>query len=87
MHIKLTLTVDDKIIDRAKQYARNHKLSVSQMVESYFRRVTQPTAIEKASLPPITRSLKGSLKIRSNKPYKKLLTDALENRYETKSVS
>jgi len=60
---KLTLSIEDEIIKKAKEYARKHNKSISQMVESYFRNLTENQksgALYKAA--PITDSLAGSLK-------------------------
>lgn len=60
---KLTLSIEDEIIKKAKEYARRHNKSISQMVESYFRNLTENQksgALSKTT--PITDSLAGSLK-------------------------
>ena len=36
MNTKLTLSVDQKIIEEIKSYAKMHKVSLSKMVENYF---------------------------------------------------
>ena len=36
MDTKLTLRLNDNVIERAKIYARNHKISLSKMIESYL---------------------------------------------------
>lgn len=65
MQTKLTLRVDNALIEQAKRYAQEHGTSLSQLVADYFTVLV--TAGEsktdfKASLPPITRSLSGILK-------------------------
>ena len=42
MGTKLTLRLNDNVIERAKIYARNHKVSLSKMIESYLDSVTKP---------------------------------------------
>jgi hypothetical protein len=37
---KLTLKLDKAAIDSAKQYAKEHKNSLSRMVENYFRNIS-----------------------------------------------
>jgi hypothetical protein len=65
METKLTLRLDDELIESAKREARNRGTSVSQMVADYFRgiqsRKTSPRDSRKP-LPPVTASLHGSLK-------------------------
>jgi hypothetical protein len=58
---KLTLSVDDGVVLRAKRYARQQGVSISQMVEAYLDVVTGPSS-PVAQDAPILRSLRGSLK-------------------------
>jgi hypothetical protein len=41
MKTKLTLTIDDSIIEAAKRYAKDEKKSISALVESYLEFVTR----------------------------------------------
>ena len=58
---KLTLSVDDRVISRAKRYAKRRGVSISSMVEAYLAEVAQPTE-GPAHDAPILRSVRGSLK-------------------------
>ena len=66
MSKKLTLRLDEKLIKRAKKYAREKGTSVSQLVANYFQAIDNPTqdtsSTSEDKLPPITRSLAGALK-------------------------
>jgi hypothetical protein len=68
---KLTLSVNKSVISRAKRYARQTGISVSEIVETYLDTVTEPPALKK--MPPILRSLKGSLKNADIEDYKRHL--------------
>ena len=59
MSAKLTLSVDPAVVSRAKRYAKQRGLSVSQM-ETYLDTVSRPLA--KRDLPPLTRALYGTLR-------------------------
>jgi hypothetical protein len=59
---KLTLSVDDEVISRAKRYAKQHGVSVSAMVEAYLDSVAASPSKEDKSLPPVLRSMRGMLK-------------------------
>ena len=61
MQTKLTLRLDDKLISRAKSYARKSGKSVSQIVASYFSLLDDEPGKETSEFTPIVRSLKGSL--------------------------
>jgi len=69
---KLTLSVDDRVVSRAKRYAKLRGASVSQMVEAYLDAVAGPRspATEDA---PILRSVRGSLKKADLEQYKRHL--------------
>jgi hypothetical protein len=56
---KLTLSVDDRVVSRAKRYAKQRGVSVSEMVEAYLAAVAEPCPAERDA--PILRSVRGSL--------------------------
>ena len=63
MTTKLTLTMDDEVIKKAKGYAAGKGRSLSELVENYFLSLTYgnvPT--DKDELTPAVRSLMGSFK-------------------------
>ena len=57
---KLTLSIDDAVIIRAKRYASKHGFSVSKLVALYLDTVVSPQSEAKEA--PILQSLRGSLK-------------------------
>jgi len=69
---KLTLSVDERIVARAKRYAKQQGVSVSQMVEAYLEAVAEPTSAV-AQDAPILRSLRGFLKRANVEVYKRHL--------------
>jgi antitoxin component of RelBE/YafQ-DinJ toxin-antitoxin module len=69
---KLTLSVDERVVSRAKRFARQQGVSVSQMVEAYLEAVAEPTSAASQDA-PILRSLKGSLKRANVKAYERHL--------------
>ena len=69
---KLTLSVDERIVARAKRYAKQQGVSVSQMVEAYLEAVAESTS-PAAQDAPILRSLRGSLKRANVEVYKRHL--------------
>jgi hypothetical protein len=58
---KLTLSVDDSVISRAKQYAKLRGVSISEMVQTYLAAVAEPVS-RSAGDAPILRSVRGVLK-------------------------
>jgi Family of unknown function (DUF6364) len=58
---KLTLSVDDRVIVRAKRYARGHGTSVSKLVERMLD-VAASAADTTRPATPVLERLRGSLK-------------------------
>lgn len=61
MKSKLTLRLDESLIKRAKERAKEKGTSVSQMVADYFALIESNQPKQKQELPPITKSLSGIL--------------------------
>jgi hypothetical protein len=70
---KLTLSVDDKIIVRARRFAGAHGVSVSKMVEDYPGSLT--TDVAKRKIPPHIASLIGIIKSADPDEYKRHLLE------------
>jgi len=56
MNTKLTLSMDDVVIEKAKQYAALHNISLSKLVEQYFDSLENSEVLE---ITPIVRELSG----------------------------
>jgi len=55
---KLTLSVDERVVRRAKKYAAARGTSVSRLVERYLDLLATP--LERSDMPPVLRSLYGA---------------------------
>ena len=60
MKARLNITIDDKILTGMKAYANSKRVSISELVEEYFKSVTKPakrkniiTLVEKLKKPGI----------------------------------
>jgi len=82
MTTKLTLTLDDKVIRGAKRYAKEKGRSVSELVESYFKSITELNENKSDELTSSVKSLMGSFKAPGNFDYKKILRDEKQRKYE-----
>ena len=71
---KLTLGVDDRVISRAKIYAKRQGLSVSKMVEAYLSAVSDMPAASSVKATPVLRSVRGILKSADIEDYRKHLS-------------
>lgn len=74
MDTKLTLKLDNNVIERAKMYARKKNTSISHLVETYLNFLTNPKD-EKDEITPLVKSLSGIIDLPKNfdnkKNYKK----------------
>ena len=83
MLTKLTLTIDDTVIKRAKKYAQIKNKSISRMVEEYLDIISDESNKElnfEQLSSPITDGMVGVVKD-NGKDYKQLLEEALVERY------
>jgi len=73
MQTKLTLRLDDSLIEQAKLYAKEHGKSLSLVVANYFQTLTSQNVAAPSS--PITQSLIGIIdpKLVNGDDYKKHL--------------
>lgn len=69
---KLTLSVNARVVSRAKQYAKLQGVSISQMVEAYLAAVAEPPS-HAPDTAPILRSLRGVLRNADIDEYRKHL--------------
>ena len=76
---KLTLSVDEDVVRRAKRYAEQRGTSVSQLVETYLEALARPPAAKEERLPPVTRRLSGIL--RGSEFQRREYIDYLERKY------
>jgi len=83
MNTKLTLTIEQEIIKRAKDYAKEKNRSLSDIIENYLKILTKEEKKQKdKKLNPVVKSLKGSFKMPKNMDYKKELRNRLEEKYK-----
>ena len=69
---KLTLSVDDRVVSRAKRYAKQRGVSLSEMVEAYLATVAEPSSPAKRDA-PLLRLVRGSLAKADLTGYRKYL--------------
>ena len=81
MNTKLTLRLNNDVIQRAKNWARKNKTSLSKMIESYLNSLT----IQKSKdieITPLVESLSGIIELPENYDYKKEYTDHISEKYK-----
>nr|WP_294897493.1 DUF6364 family protein [uncultured Pedobacter sp.] len=82
MDTKLTLKLDQEIIEKAKQYASERKLSLSRLIENYLNSLTSDKPKSELQISPFVKSLTSGIKIPADYDYKKDRTDYLEQKYK-----
>lgn len=80
---KLTLSIDQVVIDEAKEYAKSSGKSLSSIVEEYLKSLTKTEQSKKKKTSmELVRELKGSVKLPKDfTSYKEILQDALVEKY------
>lgn len=80
MNTKLTLTIDQSIIERAKLYAKGKGRSLSDIIENYLKTITSEQKVVD-DISPIINSLRGSFKAPESFDYKEELSKGLSEKY------
>ena len=80
MTTKLTLTIEDKVIDSAKKYAQKKGKSLSHLVENYLKSITTKENKEGAISPKVLK-LMGVIKLPKDFDYKRELGNALAKKH------
>ncbi|MCF8334854.1 MAG: DUF6364 family protein [Bacteroidales bacterium] len=81
MNAKLTLTVEQSLIKKAKQYAKSEGRSLSDIVENYLKVIVKEENTRVIDSTPIASSLRGSFKAPNDFDYKKELSKGLSKKY------
>ena len=81
MNTKLTLTIEEKVIDSAKQYAHSKGKSLSHIVENYLRFISSNEKKSDNLSPKVTK-LMGVIKLPDDFNYKKELGTILSKKHK-----
>ena len=81
MNTKLTLTVEDSIIAKAKSYAKSTNRSLSDLISNYLKLLTTDMEEPEIEFSPKVQALKGSFTAPENMDYKKELAKELASKY------
>ena len=82
MDTKLTLSLDKKVIERAKKYAKKKNISLSKLIEAYLNKASSQEKDETA-ISPLVKSLSGIIKLPKDFNHKKGYSDYLSGKYQT----
>jgi len=82
MNTKLTLTIQKEVIKIAKEYSKEKGQSLSELVENYFKLITnERRPIKPSELSPRVKRLRGIIKADEDLDYKQILTEELLKKY------
>jgi len=81
MTTKLTLTVEEDIIKKAKSYAKQTGRSLSELIETYLEMLTEEHTGEKLQISPKLKKLAGSVKLPIDFDEKKELAAYFEQKH------
>ena len=81
MDTKLTLKLNEVIIEKAKEYAKAKKISLSDLIENYLQKLTtEKTSNTKVT--PLVKSLSGVINLPKDYDGKNDYADYLTNKYK-----
>lgn len=80
MDTKLTLKLDETIIEKSKEYAKNHKTSLSKLIENYLLNITGEKGNDE-KITPLVKSLSGVINLPEGFDHKKGYADFLNGKY------
>jgi hypothetical protein len=81
MDTKLTIKLNKRVIDNAKNYAKNHRTSLSRMIESYLDAMTSKE-IKEFEITPLVESLSGVVALPNDYGYKEDYMKFLNEKYK-----
>lgn len=83
MDKKLTLSLNQSVIEKAKKYAKTNKTSLSKMIEAYFNSLTNDSISEnEIETTPLVESLCGIIKLPKDFDYKEARGKYLREKYK-----
>ena len=81
MDTKLTLKLEEAVIEKAKNYAKNHRTSLSKLIENYLLKITNDKQKEE-KITSLVKSLSGIIDLPKGYNHKKEYSDFLLNKYK-----
>jgi replicative DNA helicase len=83
MDAKLTLKLNQEVIEKAKKYASDQKMSLSRIVETYLQSLTtQKETGDKLRISTFVKSISSGTKIPADLDYKEEYSEYLLEKYK-----
>ena len=81
METKLTIRLNKGVIAKAKEYAQEHQISLSKLIESYLDSITKQDKTTN-EISPLVESLSSVIQLEKDYDYKKDYSDFLKEKYK-----
>lgn len=81
MDKKLTLSLNQNVIELAKDYARSNNISLSKLIESYLTNLTKKKNSEE-DITPLVKSLSGVIELPDDFDEKEIYKDYLLKKHQ-----
>lgn len=82
MDKKLTLKLNQQVIEKAKEYASDKKVSLSRIIEAYLQALTSEGASSEFEISPFVKSIATGREIPADIDYKKEYVEYLIEKYK-----
>ncbi len=82
MDTKLTLKLKQDVIEKAKIYASEQKISLSRIIENYLNSLTSGKRNDDIQISPFVKSLSSGIRIPADYDYKNDRSDYLEKKHK-----
>lgn len=82
MNSKLTLSIEEEVITKAKDYARKSGRSLSDLVQAYLKRITSASAAHDEAVPEAFKDLYGSVPLPPNMDDKAAIRNTMREKYK-----
>ncbi len=82
MDTKLTLKLNQKVIEKAKEYASIKKVSLSRIIEAYLQSLTSEKESKEFEISPFVRSIATGTELPSDLDYKNEYSDHLMKKHK-----
>jgi hypothetical protein len=81
MTTKLTLSVEQNTIEKAKHFAKTKNTSLSKLIENYLQKITyEQSSVD--TITPLVKSLSGIINADESENYKKEYSNYLSKKYK-----
>lgn len=82
MDSKLTLKLNQQVIEKAKEYASSKKVSLSRLIEAYLQSLTSESDTSEFEISPFVKSISTGVEIPNDLDYKNEYSDHLIEKHK-----